>query len=201
MEHSLPSLPYSYDALEPYIDARTMEIHHTKHHQAYINNLNAALKGQAALQEWEVERLVGNLEQVPEAIRTAVRNHGGGHANHALFWPLLKKNVAPVGPAVDAIVKKFGSIDGFKKAFSEAAVKLFGSGWAWLTVHGNELEIVATANQDNPLSQGKQPILGVDVWEHAYYLLYQNRRPDYLEAFFKVVNWERVNDLYLAAGS
>jgi superoxide dismutase, Fe-Mn family len=201
MEHSLPSLPYSYDALEPHVDARTMEIHHTKHHQAYINNLNAALKGHAALQDWEVERLVRNLDQVPEVIRTAVRNHGGGHANHALFWSLLKKDVVPVGPAVDAIAKKFGSIDGFKKAFSEAAVKLFGSGWAWLTVHANELEIVATANQDNPLSQGKQPILGIDVWEHAYYLLYQNRRPDYVEAFFKVVNWERVNELYLAAGT
>ncbi|MCB2218249.1 superoxide dismutase [Desulfofustis glycolicus] len=199
MEHNLPSLPYNYDALEPYIDARTMEIHHTKHHQAYINNLNGALRGHDALQEWEPERLIANLDQVPEAIRTTVRNHGGGHVNHSLFWPLLKKDVAPVGPAVAAIAKTFSSIDGFKKAFSEAAVKLFGSGWTWLALHDGELEIVTTANQDNPLSQGKQPILGIDVWEHAYYLLYQNRRPDYVEAFFNVINWERVNELYLAA--
>lgn len=198
MEHTLPALPYSYDALEPYIDARTMEIHHTRHHQAYINNLNAALKGHGDLLQWEVERLVGNLDGVPEAIRTVVRNHGGGHANHSFFWPLLKKNVEPAGPVFAAIVGKFGSFNEFKKHFSEAAVKLFGSGWAWLTVQGNDLEIVATANQDNPLAQGRQPILGVDVWEHAYYLLYQNRRPDYVEAFFNVINWERVNELYSA---
>lgn len=198
MEHSLPALPYSYDALEPFIDARTMEIHHTKHHQAYINNLNGALKDHAALQQWEVERLVGQLDQVPETIRTVVRNHGGGHANHSFFWPLLKKNVPPNGPVVDAIIKKFGSFETFKKSFSETAVKLFGSGWAWLTVHNGALELMATPNQDNPLTQGKQPLLGIDVWEHAYYLLYQNRRPDYVDAFFNVINWERVNDLFLA---
>ncbi len=199
MEHALPSLPYSYDALEPHIDARTMEIHHTKHHQAYINNLNAALKGHEDLQKWEVERLVAALGELPEEIRPVVRNHGGGHANHRFLWPLLKKGVAPQGPVVDAIIASFGSFDAFKKGFSEAAVKLFGSGWAWLTVADGTLEIVATPNQDSPLTQGKQPILGIDVWEHAYYLLYQNRRPDYVAAYFEVINWERVNDLYLAA--
>jgi len=198
MEHKLPQLPYQYDALEPFIDARTMEIHHGKHHQAYINNLNAALKGNEALQALTVEQLLRNLDEVPESIRTAVRNHGGGHANHSFFWPMLKKDVAPSGPVLEAIKKKFGGFDAFKEAFSGAAVKLFGSGWAWLVVDDGNLDIVATPNQDNPISRGKQPILGVDVWEHAYYLLYQNRRPDYVEAFFKVINWDKVNERFLA---
>ena len=199
MEHILPKLPYAYDALEPYIDARTMEIHHSKHHQAYITNLNAAIKDNAALNSLGVEQLVSNLNQVPENIRTVVRNHGGGHANHSFFWAMLKKDVAPAGPVVDAINKKFGSFDSFKDGFSSAAVKQFGSGWAWLVVDNGELDIVATPNQDNPLSSGKVPILGVDVWEHAYYLLYQNRRPDYVAAFFNVINWDKVNDNYRSA--
>ncbi len=199
MEHVLPKLPYAYDALEPFIDARTMEIHHTKHHQAYITNLNAAIKDDAHLGSLSVEKLISDLSKVPEAIRPVVRNHGGGHANHSFFWPILKKNVAPGGPVLDAIMKKFGSFDNFKTQFSGAAVKQFGSGWAWLVVNHGELEVVGTPNQDNPLSAGKKPVLGVDVWEHAYYLLYQNRRPDYVEAFFKVINWDKVNEHYSAA--
>ncbi len=196
MEHVLPKLPYAYDALEPFIDARTMEIHHTKHHQAYITNLNAAIKDDAHLGSLSVEELISDLSKVPEAIRPVVRNHGGGHANHSFFWPILKKNVAPGGPVLEAIKGKFGSFENFKTQFSGAAVKQFGSGWAWLVVNHGELEVVGTPNQDNPLSAGKKPILGVDVWEHAYYLLYQNRRPDYVEAFFNVINWDKVNEHY-----
>ncbi len=199
MSHILPELPYTYDALEPYIDARTMEIHHTKHHQGYVNNLNAAIKGHANLDKLSVEQLIRNLLEIPEDIRTAVRNHGGGHANHSFFWPLLKKGVLPSGPAIDAIKQEFGSFDGFRENFSSAAAKLFGSGWAWLVVSNGKLEITTTPNQDNPRSQGKLPILGLDVWEHAYYLLYQNRRPDYVAAFFNVINWEKVNENYLEA--
>ncbi|WP_054032526.1 superoxide dismutase [Desulfatitalea tepidiphila] len=199
MKHTLPELSYGYDALEPFIDARTMEIHHTKHHQTYVDKLNAALEGHDALQRLSVEQLVRNLNEVPEAIRTAVRNHGGGHANHSFFWPLLKQGVAPGGPAMDAIVKRFGSQEKFKEDFSNAAALLFGSGWAWLVVDRGELEIVTTPNQDSPLSQGKIPIIGLDVWEHAYYLKYQNRRPDYIAAFFNVINWDRVNETFAAA--
>ena len=199
MKHTLPELSYGYDALEPFIDARTMEIHHTKHHQTYIDKLNAALNGHDALQRLSVEQLVRNLNEVPEAIRTAVRNHGGGHANHSFFWPLLKQGVAPGGPAMEAIVKRFGSQEKFKEDFSNAAALLFGSGWAWLVVDRGELEIVTTPNQDSPLSQGKIPIIGLDVWEHAYYLKYQNRRPDYIAAFFNVINWDRVNENFAAA--
>ena len=199
MKHTLPELSYGYDALEPFIDARTMEIHHTKHHQTYVDKLNAALEGHDALQRLSVEQLVRNLNEVPETIRTAVRNHGGGHANHSFFWPLLKQGVAPGGPAMDAIVKRFGSQEKFKEDFSNAAALLFGSGWAWLVVDRGELEIVTTPNQDSPLSQGKIPIIGLDVWEHAYYLKYQNRRPDYIAAFFNVINWDRVNENYAAA--
>ncbi|WP_176761260.1 Fe-Mn family superoxide dismutase [Desulforhopalus singaporensis] len=202
MEHKLPELPYAYDALEPFIDARTMEIHHTKHHQAYIANLNAALKGHDRLAAYEVEHLVANLDEIPEEIRAAVRNHGGGHANHSFFWPMLKKGVEPKGPVLDAINKDFGGYDAFKTTFSDAAAKRFGSGWAWLVVgSGGGLEIVSTANQDSPLSQGKKPVLGIDVWEHAYYLLYQNRRPDYIAAFYNVINWDRVNDNFVDARS
>ena len=199
MSHTLPPLGYAYDALEPFIDAKTMEIHHTKHHQAYIDKLNAAIKGNAALEALPVESLVARLDEVPEAMRSAVRNHGGGHANHSFFWPTLKKDVAAQGPAVEAIARKFGSLDAFREAFANAATLLFGSGWAWLTVSGGELEIVTTANQDSPLALGKTPVLGLDVWEHAYYLKYQNRRPEYISAFFHIINWERVNELYLAA--
>ena len=199
MKHTLPELSYGYDALEPFIDARTMEIHHTKHHQTYVDKLNAALEGHDALQRLSVEQLVRNLNEVPEAIRTAVRNHGGGHANHSFFWPLLKQGVTPGGPAMEAIVKRFGSQEKFKEDFSNAAALLFGSGWAWLVVDRGELEIVTTPNQDSPLSQGRIPIIGLDVWEHAYYLKYQNRRPDYIAAFFNVINWDRVNENYAAA--
>ena len=199
MLHTLPKLDYAYDALEPYIDARTMEIHHTKHHQTYIDKLNAALKGHGNLETISVEKLVRDLATVPEAVRTAVRNHGGGHANHSFFWPILKKGIKAGGPAVDAIIKTFGSFDQFKESFSNAAGLLFGSGWAWLTVRSGELEIVTTPNQDSPVSQGKIPILGIDVWEHAYYLKYQNRRPEYIAAFFEVINWERVNANYRSA--
>ncbi len=199
MEHILPELSYSYGELEPFIDARTMEIHHTKHHQAYITNLNAAISGYAQLTELSVEQLVSHLDEVPEDIRTVVRNHGGGHANHSFFWPILKRDIEPGGPVLDAINKQFGSFESFKDSFSSAAIKHFGSGWAWLVVAGGELEILSTPNQDNPLALGKKPVLGIDVWEHAYYLLYQNRRPDYVEAFYNVINWDKVNDHYSAA--
>jgi Fe-Mn family superoxide dismutase len=199
MKHTLPDLGYAYDALEPFFDARTMEIHHTKHHQTYIDKLNAALNGQDQLQSLRVDQLVRNLGEVPENIRTAVRNHGGGHVNHGFFWPILKKGVKAAGPAVDAINRKFGAFDAFKEQFSNAAALLFGSGWTWLVSDGQKLEIVITPNQDSPLSQGKTHILGLDVWEHAYYLKYQNRRPDYIAAFFNVVNWEKVNENFAAA--
>jgi len=198
MAHTLPKLEYAYDALEPYIDARTMEIHYTKHHQTYVDKLNAAIKGNSALEKAGVEQLIRNLNEVPEAIRTAVRNHGGGHANHSFFWPTLKKGVKASGPAVDAIARKFGSFDKFKEDFSNAAALLFGSGWAWLALNKGELEIVTTPNQDSPISQGRIPILGIDVWEHAYYLKYQNRRPEYIAAFFSVINWDKVNEHFKA---
>jgi len=199
MEHILPALPYAYDALEPYIDARTMEIHHGKHHQAYITNLNAALKDQLECRDLSVDTLLRNLNEVPEAIRAVVRNHGGGHANHSFFWPTLKKGVGAKGPVIDAISKHFGSFEAFKEGFSTAAVKLFGSGWAWLVIDNGELRIVTTANQDSPIMSGQTPLLGLDVWEHAYYLLYQNRRPEYVSAFFNVINWEKINEQYLNA--
>lgn len=199
MKHILPELPYAYDALEPYLDARTMEIHHTKHHQTYVDKLNAALKGQDTLAEKQPEKLLADLNALPENIRTAVRNHGGGHFNHSFWWPMLKKDVPFAGPVAEAITKQFGGYDIFKEKFANAAALLFGSGWAWLTFDQGNLEIVATPNQDNPVSQGKTPILGIDVWEHAYYLKYQNRRPDYIEAFFKVIDWNRANDIYTAA--
>jgi Fe-Mn family superoxide dismutase len=201
MSHTLPDLPYAYDALEPYFDAQTMEIHHTKHHQTYIDKLNAAIKGNASLENLNVEQLVRNLGEVPEKIRTPVRNHGGGHANHSFFWPILKKDVVAAGPAVEAIAQIFGSLDGFKEKFSNTAALLFGSGWTWLVYDKGHLDIVTTANQDSPLSTGRTPLLGLDVWEHAYYLRYQNRRPEYIAAFFNIINWEKVNELYLAAKS
>lgn len=199
MNHTLPKLPYAYDALEPYFDARTMEIHHTKHHQTYVDKLNGALNGHAALQDNSAEALLKNLDTVPENIRTAVRNHGGGHANHSFWWPMLKKDIPFGGPVAEAVTKRFGSYEKFKETFTNTAALLFGSGWAWLVLDQGNLEIVATPNQDNPISHGKTPVMGIDVWEHAYYLKYQNRRPDYIGAFFNVVNWDRVNDIYAMA--
>ncbi|KPJ76259.1 MAG: superoxide dismutase [Deltaproteobacteria bacterium SG8_13] len=199
MIYTLPDLEYPYDALEPYIDAQTMEIHHTKHHQTYIDKLNTALGDYPDFQVHLVNQLISKLDAVPEAIRTAVRNHGGGHANHSFFWPLLKKDVDFGGAVADAIEKQFGGFEPFKQEFSNKAALLFGSGWTWLVADDSGLSVVTTANQDNPLSQGKTPVLGLDVWEHAYYLKYQNRRPDYIEAFFNVINWERVSENYLAA--
>jgi len=196
MVHELPALGYDYDALEPHIDARTMEIHHSKHHQAYINKLNAALEKYPQLQGRAVADLLADLDAVPEDIRGAVRNHGGGHWNHSFFWPLLKKDVDAKGPIVEAIVAQWGSLDTFKKEFSTAAATRFGSGWAWLVLDKEKLAIMSTPNQDTPISDGTTPLLGLDVWEHAYYLLHQNKRPAYIEAFFKVINWEKVNEHY-----
>ncbi|MDK2971336.1 MAG: superoxide dismutase, Fe-Mn family [Candidatus Sumerlaeota bacterium] len=200
MAYELPKLPYAYDALEPHIDARTMEIHHTKHHQAYINNVNKALEG-TALDGKPVEAVIADLSAVPEAKRTAVRNNGGGHANHSLFWQIMKPGGSkPSGDLAAAIDAELGGLDKFKEAFSNAAATRFGSGWAWLAVtKDGKLEVTSTPNQDSPIMDGKTPILGLDVWEHAYYLNYQNRRPDYIAAFFNVVNWDKVGELYAAA--
>jgi Fe-Mn family superoxide dismutase len=194
MPHELPTLPYAYDALEPHIDARTMEIHHTKHHQAYITNLNAALEKAPDLQNKPLEDLLGGIASVPEGIRTAVRNHGGGHANHTLFWQVMapKGGGEPTGKLADALGKTFGGFARFKEQFTAAATGRFGSGWAWLVAQGRALSIESTANQDSPLMDGKVPLLGLDVWEHAYYLKYQNRRPDYIAAWWNVVNWPEV---------
>jgi len=199
MSHKLPELPYAYNALEPYFDAQTMEIHYTKHHQTYVDKLNAALEKHSDLQNKSVEDLLRDLNSVPESIRTAVRNHGGGHFNHSFLWPMLRKETSYGGAVADAINSSFGSFDTFREKFSNSAALLFGSGWAWLVWSNNELQIVTTANQDNPLSQGKIPILGIDVWEHAYYLKYQNRRPEYVSAFFNVINWDTVNEYFKAA--
>jgi Fe-Mn family superoxide dismutase len=194
MAHTLPPLPYDYGALEPHIDARTMEIHHTKHHQTYVNNLNAALEKAPNLQGKSLEELLGNLDAVPEGIRTAVRNNGGGHWNHSMFWQIMGPNVGsePTGPLADALTSSFGGVDQFKEKFAAAATGRFGSGWAWLIASGNSLSIESTPNQDTPVMEGKRPILGLDVWEHAYYLKYQNRRPDYIGAWWQVVNWDAV---------
>ncbi len=199
MSHSLPSLSYKYNALEPFIDEQTMQIHHTRHHQTYVDKLNAALKGHDGLQGLDVNALVSDLSRVPEEIRMAVRNHGGGHSNHSFFWELLKKDVPLQGAVKEAIDARFGSFEKFRDDFSTRAALLFGSGWTWLVMDNNKLEIVTTSNQDSPLSQGQAPVLGLDVWEHAYYLKYQNRRPDYINAFFEVVNWDRVNENFLNA--
>jgi superoxide dismutase, Fe-Mn family len=199
MIHQLEPLPYAYDALEPYFDALTMQIHHTKHHQAYIDKLNAALQDQPKFQGFDAATLLTHLPEVPEQIRTAVRNHGGGHANHSFFWPILKKEAPFSGEISKAITATFGSYKNFKKDFKTAGTTLFGSGWAWLVINDGKLEIMTTANQDNPVSQRMTPILGIDVWEHAYYLKYQNRRPDYIDAFFNVINWEKVDELYQSA--
>ena len=199
MAFELPKLPYAYDALEPHIDKETMEIHHTKHHNTYVTKLNDAVKG-TDLESKSIEDIIKNLNSVPDDIRTAVQNNGGGHYNHSLFWEMLTPNASePSGEVVDAISSTFGSLDKFKEEFAAAAAGRFGSGWAWLVVDNGELSIVSTPNQDNPLSEGKIPVLGLDVWEHAYYLKYQNKRPDYISAFWNVVNWYKVNELYQAA--
>jgi Fe-Mn family superoxide dismutase len=200
-KHELPALPYANNALEPHIDALTMEIHHDRHHATYINNLNAALEGHEDLQDKSIEDLISNLDAVPENIRTAVRNNGGGHANHSLFWQVMSPNGGgnPTGAIADAINSAFGSFDSFKEEFTKAGLTRFGSGWAWLVVDNGQLAVINTLNQDSPLMEGKTPILGADVWEHAYYLNYQNKRPDYLNAFFNVINWEEVNKRFEAA--
>lgn len=202
MAFQLPPLPYAEDALEPNIDARTMSIHHDKHHAAYTNNLNAALEGHADLANKSIEELLGNLDAVPESIRTAVRNNGGGYANHSLFWDIMSPNGGgePSGALAEAIDGKFGGFAAFKEAFAKAASTRFGSGWAWLYVDGNgDLVVGSTPNQDTPLMEGNTPILGLDVWEHAYYLNYQNRRPDYIAAWWNTVDWGTVAARYSAA--
>ncbi|MGV3520373.1 superoxide dismutase [Luteitalea sp.] len=198
MAYELPPLPYAHNALEPFIDEQTMQIHHGKHHQAYVTNLNAALEKYPELQGKPIEQLIADMNAIPEDIRTAVRNNGGGHANHAFFWTLMAPNAggAPTGAVAEAINAKFGSFDAFKEAFSKAGVGRFGSGWAWLIKSGSGVEIVSTPNQDSPLMEGKTPVLGIDVWEHAYYLKYQNKRPDYIAAWWNVVNWDAVNKLF-----
>ncbi|HEY8346113.1 MAG TPA: superoxide dismutase [Symbiobacteriaceae bacterium] len=202
MAFQLPPLPYGYDALEPYIDARTMEIHHSKHHNTYVTNLNAALEGYPDLQNKTIEEILRNIQSVPEAIRTAVRNNGGGHANHSLFWEILTPGGSkePTGELAAAINSTFGSFEAFKEQFTKTAAGHFGSGWGWLVVtKEGKLAVYSTANQDSPLMQGDTPILGIDVWEHAYYLKYQNRRPEYISAFYNVINWDKVAEKYAAA--
>ena len=194
MAHEFPSLPYAHNAVEPHIDARTMEIHHGKHHAAYVTNLNKALDGLGELEKRSITELLADLGSVPESARTAVRNNGGGHFNHSLFWKIMKPGGGgnPGGELADAIKSTFGSVDEMKSRINKAGVTRFGSGWAWLYIADGKLEIGSTPNQDSPIMEGGKPILGIDVWEHAYYLNYQNRRPDYLEAWWNVVNWEQV---------
>jgi superoxide dismutase, Fe-Mn family len=195
MAHTLPPLPYPSDALEPHIDKQTMEIHHGKHHNAYVTNLNAALEKHPELQSKSVEDLLRGINSVPDDIRTAVRNNGGGHANHSMFWQIMgpKAGGAPTGAIADAITGSFGGFDKLKEEFKKAAVGRFGSGWAWVIASGNKLSIESSANQDSPLMENKHIVFGIDVWEHAYYLKYQNRRPDYIDAWWNVVNWTEVN--------
>jgi Fe-Mn family superoxide dismutase len=199
MKYELPQLPYGYNALEPYIDARTMEVHYTKHHQGYTNNLNAALEKHPEIADVPIEKLLADLTLVPEDIRVAVRNHGGGYWNHNFFWKVMAANAGgePSGKVADAITASFGGFVPFKEAFAKAAGGVFGSGWAWLVAgEAGKLEIVTTPNQDSPLALMKKPVLGLDVWEHAYYLKYQNRRPEYIDAWWNVVNWEQIEENY-----
>jgi Fe-Mn family superoxide dismutase len=202
-EYTLPPLPYDFAAIEPHIDAKTMEIHHDKHHAAYVTNLNNALKDHPGLQGKSIEELIANLNAVPEAIRTAVRNNGGGHANHSLFWTLLKPgggSGGPTGAVAKAIESELGGFAAFKEAFTKAATTRFGSGWAWLIVgKDGKLSVTSLPNQDSPIMEGQTPILGLDVWEHAYYLKYQNRRPEYIAAFWNIIDWDAVEKLYAAA--
>ena len=201
MTYQLPKLPYGYDALEPYIDVETMHLHHEKHHNTYVTNLNAAIEKHPELGSKSIEELIADIDALPEDIRTAVRNNGGGHANHTFFWEIMapKAGGEPVGELKTAIDEAFGSFTDFKAKFKAAATTRFGSGWAWLVLKDGKLEIISTPNQDSPLMEGLAPILGLDVWEHAYYLNYRNVRPDYVDAFWNVVNWDKVNELYLAA--
>ena len=203
MAFELPPLPYDYNALEPYIDTLTMQIHHDRHHGAYVTNLNNAVQG-TAVADWSLESLVSRINEVPENIRTAVRNNGGGHINHSMFWQIMGPNAggSPSGELGEAIKQHFGSFDQFKATFKDAGAKRFGSGWAWLVLDkGGKLQVISTANQDSPLMDGLFPVMGNDVWEHAYYLKYQNKRPDYLEAWWNVVNWEAVAKRYQHAKS
>ena len=204
MTHELPPLPYDYGALEPHIDAQTMQLHHDKHHATYVNNLNTALEKYPELQNKSAEDLIRDLNSVPEDIRTAVRNNGGGHVNHSMFWRIMGPNGGgePTGAIADAINQAFGDFQTFKQQFNDAGAKRFGSGWVWLCRNGDgSLHVESTANQDNPMMEGHRPILGNDVWEHAYYLKYQNRRPEYLNAWWNVVNWDEVNQRFQQAGS
>jgi len=196
--YQLPTLPYDFKALEPYIDEQTMMIHHDRHHATYVSNLNLALEGHDSLSNKTIEDLISNLDAVPENIRTAVRNNGGGHANHSLFWRIIAPNAGgePTGEIASAIDQAFGGYEQFKAEFAKAATTRFGSGWAWLVVDNGKLTITSTPNQDSPLMEGKTPVLGLDVWEHAYYLNYQNKRPDYIAAFFNIINWDEVNKIY-----
>lgn len=202
MSHTLPALAYAYDALEPHIDALTMEIHHSRHHQTYINNLNAALADHPELAALPVEELLARFDSLPVQVQGAVRNHGGGHANHSLFWRVMSPQGGgePTGELAAAIQRDLGGLEAFKQAFTQAALSRFGSGWAWLVVdRSGKLQVVSSANQDSPLQDGLVPILGLDVWEHAYYLKYQNKRPDYIAAFYKVIDWNEVARRYVAA--
>jgi Fe-Mn family superoxide dismutase len=200
--YEVPPLPYDYAALEPTIDEQTMHLHHDKHHQAYVTNLNNALQGQSQFESLPIEELIRRINEVPESIRTAVRNNGGGHLNHSMFWQIMKPNGGgePTGPLASAVTSTFGSFDNFKTQFNDAGVKRFGSGWAWLVMdRAGALSVISTANQDSPLMDGMLPIMGNDVWEHAYYLKYQNRRPDYLAAWWNVVNWDEIARRYQQA--
>ncbi len=202
MNHTLPALPYAYDALEPHIDAKTMEIHHSRHHQTYVTNLNAALADLPELAALPLEALLARIDSLPAQVQGAVRNHGGGHANHSLFWQVMSPQGGgePDGELAAAIERDLGGLEAFKQAFTQAALSRFGSGWAWLVVDGRgKLQVVSSANQDSPLMEGLTPILGLDVWEHAYYLKYQNKRPDYIAAFYNVIDWDEVARRYVAA--
>lgn len=202
MSHTLPALPYAYDALEPHIDAKTMEIHHSRHHQTYITNLNAALADLPELAALPLEALLARIDSLPAQVQGAVRNHGGGHANHSLFWQVMSPQGGgePDGELAAAMERDLGGLEAFKQAFTQAALSRFGSGWAWLVVDGRgKLQVVSSANQDSPLMEGLTPILGLDVWEHAYYLKYQNKRPDYIAAFYNVIDWDEVARRYVAA--
>ena len=201
MPYELPPLPYPKEALEPHIDAQTMEIHHDKHHATYVTNLNKALENSPELSSKPVEELIADLNAVPEAARTAVRNNGGGHANHSFFWKLMAADGGgePTGAIAEAITEAFGGFEALKEKINTAGAGRFGSGWSWLVVKGGKLEVMSTPNQDSPLMEGIQPVLGVDVWEHAYYLKYQNKRPDYLKAWWNTINWDAVNENYAKA--
>ncbi len=199
MTYVLETLPYAYNALEPYFDEQTMKLHHDKHHQTYVDKLNVALEAHKDLQNKKVEELLKDLNKIPETIRTAVKNHGGGHFNHSFWWPMLKKDVQISGDIQEAINSAFGTFEDFKKKFTDSALALFGSGWTWLVLNNGKLEIMNTANQECPISSGKVPILGVDVWEHAFYKKFENRKAEYLGAFWNVVNWDKVNENYIAS--